>query len=194
MNSYKDNGVKNFLEKKFKLAQLYFSLALQEDPYDNELKMLVDLAYFGENMEEEALSLYDFYITTLKDKEEFNKSDLYEVMDSLEQGLHQINSLSATHELNNFILQESGISFEDFIKLVELKGSFKLVFENIMFSTKVLISKKEDFIYFLNLLLDNGFKEMAVNYFESALNLFPSEPALREFAKKIEFENDLYDK
>ena len=58
-------------------------------------------------------------------------------------------------------------------------------FENIMFSTRVIITKKEDFIDFLGKLVEHGFTEMALTYLESALNIYPSEKALVKLLEKL---------
>ena len=55
-----------------------------------------------------------------------------------------------------------------------------------MFSTKVIIHKKDDFIDFLEKLIDNGFKEVSMNYFESASQLYPHDEKLQQLVKKVE--------
>ncbi|MBN2832720.1 MAG: tetratricopeptide repeat protein, partial [Campylobacterales bacterium] len=79
-----------------------------------------------------------------------------------------------------------GIKYEDFLTLIESRGSFKEAFEDIMFSTKVIISKKEDFVDFLSKLMENGFVEMSLNYLESAVTLFPNDEQLLSLIKKVQ--------
>lgn len=67
--------------------------------------------------------------------------------------------------LKHVLMLENGIKYEDFIALIQSRGSFKEVFEDIMFSTKVIISRKEDFVDFLAKLIENGFVEVSLNYF-----------------------------
>ena len=81
---------------------------------------------------------------------------------------------------------ENGIKYEDFMALIESRGSFKEAFEDIMFSTKVIISKKEDFVDFLAKLIENGFIEMSLNYLESAVTLFPNDEQLLLLIKKVQ--------
>ena len=54
-----------------------------------------------------------------------------------------------------------------------------------MFSTRVVISEKRDFISFLDDLVTNGFNEMALNYLESASAIFPSSKKIRDLFDKI---------
>ncbi len=71
------------------------------------------------------------------------------------------------------------------MSLIEARGSFKEAFEDIMFSTKVIISRKEDFVDFLAKLIENGFVEISLNYLESAVTLFPNDEQLLTLIKKV---------
>ena len=81
---------------------------------------------------------------------------------------------------------ENGIKYEDFMSLIQSRGSFKEAFEDIMFSTKVIISRKEDFVDFLSKLMENGFVEISLNYLESAVTLFPNDEQLLTLIKKVQ--------
>jgi len=52
------------------------------------------------------------------------------------------------------------------------RGSFKKTFEDIMFSTKVVITDKEEFIDFVTKLAREGFDEMALGYLDASVSLF----------------------
>jgi hypothetical protein len=98
--------------------------------------------------------------------------------------------LSATAEIlmpsiKNRIDYENAISYEDFQSIVSQRGDFKRAFEDIMFSTKVIISEKKDFINFLESLVSNGFDEIALNYLESASSIFPSSKKIRDLFDKL---------
>jgi hypothetical protein len=56
--------------------------------------------------------------------------------------------------------------------LIENRGSFKKAFEDIMFSTKVVITEKDEFIDFVTQLANEGFDEMALNYLDATTSLF----------------------
>lgn len=186
MISHKRYGIKNFLKHDFENAMLHFSLALQEDPKNKELQTYLNLSALAKEKKEEAIALFEFYVASLKNKEDLGQDqDLNEVIDSLQLGLEKLHSIFEAKELDSFILEENGITYEDFLELVEQRGSFSRAFEDIMFSTRVLISKKEDFIHFLNLLVDNGFTQMALNYLESAVSLFPGDSSLQDVANRV---------
>jgi len=65
-----------------------------------------------------------------------------------------------------------GIRYSDFLTLVESRESFKKAFEDIMFSTKVVISDKDEFIDFVTKLSQEGFDEMALGYLDATSHLF----------------------
>lgn len=185
MISHKKRGVKSFLKRDFKSASIHFSLALQEDLEDEELMAYLDLTELAKVKEEEAYALFEFYHTNAKENNEPDLQGLKKTIDSLQAGLEKIKSVFENREIENILMQESGIIYEDFLDIVKKRGSFTRTFEDIMFSTRVLISKKEDFIHFLNLLVDNGFTDMALNYLESAVSIYPTDATLRDVANKL---------
>jgi tetratricopeptide (TPR) repeat protein len=173
-----------FVSKNYEQALFYYSLARQEDPQSQDVKvgvLLCDLAY---EMENEAHSLFDYYIIAKKENAE-NAADL------LEKIIFSIDgALSATAELlmpplKDRLDYENAISYDDFQKIVEKRGEFKRAFEDIMFSTRVVISDKKDFISFLDSLVTNGFNDMALNYLESASAIFPSSKKIRDLFDKL---------
>jgi hypothetical protein len=80
---------------------------------------------------------------------------------------------------------EDGILYKDFKALIDEGESFKETFENIMFSTRVIITQKEDFVDFLENLIEHGFAEMALSYLENALSVYPSDILLRKLLRKL---------
>jgi propanediol dehydratase large subunit len=58
------------------------------------------------------------------------------------------------------------------MQLVASRGDFKEAFEDIMFSTKVVITNRDEFIDFIKHLSTEGFQEMALSYLDVASNAF----------------------
>ena len=107
-----------------------------------------------------------------------------EILESMDGSLEKLSEVFA-EPLRERLEYEDGILYSDFKKLIDDGGDFKEVFENIMFSTRVIITKKEDFIDFLEKLIAHGFSEMALSYLENALSVYPTEKALRKLLKKL---------
>lgn len=185
MNNFKALGIESFHNREFSRALFYFSLALKENPHDKEARICAILADLAHDREEEALSLFEYYSTT-QDNSEENDAMLEEIIDSLEVGPEKLFSFFEQQALEEHLLEEDGIVYEDFIHLVQQKGGFKEAFEDIMFSTKVLISNKDDFISFLDQLIEHGYIEMSFNYLESAVSLFPNDSKIHSLIKKAQ--------
>ena len=135
-------------------------------------------------MEIEAHSLFDYYMIAKKENAENAAELLEKIILSID------GALSATAEIlmpsiKNRIDYENAISYEDFQEIVKKRGDFKRAFEDIMFSTRVVISEKKDFINFLDALVMSGFNDMALNYLESASAIFPSSKKIRELFDKL---------
>ena len=65
--------------------------------------------------------------------------------------------------------------------MVILKQSLRRSF----FSTKVVITQKNDFFDFVTRLIDNEYIDVALSYIDSANQVFPSDERLRELLNRI---------
>ncbi|RRS32879.1 MAG: hypothetical protein P794_00370 [Epsilonproteobacteria bacterium (ex Lamellibrachia satsuma)] len=159
-----------FLKGDYEKALRSYGLILKDYPSLDEARIGVYLSDLGAESEEEAQALFDYYQMIKAEKE-----NAVEIIDSL------INSLDITkhkiQELLNDPIQEEveygdGICYSDFLALVKSRGSFKKTFEDIMFSTKVVITDKDEFIDFVTRLANEGFDEMALGYLDATSSLF----------------------
>ncbi|MDD3462686.1 MAG: tetratricopeptide repeat protein [Sulfurospirillaceae bacterium] len=185
MNKYVKRGMDNFYKRNFSQAMFNFSMALSLNPTSKEARLGAILSDMASEKEEEATALFEYYIFAKESGEKNSEDVVEEIVDSVSSSIEEISSMLIEKEVETKINQENGIVYEDFIKLVSNRGSFKEAFEDIMFSTKVLISNKHDFIDFLDKLIDNGFVEMSLAYLESAIDLFPADEKLLSLIKKV---------
>ena len=155
-----------------------FALALSADPHSKEARIGAILCDMAIQNEDQAMALFEYYILTKENGAEDCEDVIEEIINSVEKHSDKIAHLFTENDLEAQINAENGIKYEDFMNLIQSRGSFKEAFEDIMFSTKVIISKKEDFIDFLSKLIENGFIEMSLNYLESAITLFPNDEQL----------------
>ena len=159
-----------FLEGDFTNALRDYGLLLKDYPTMDEAKVGVYLSDLGIDSSEEAQALFDYY-QVIKDE----KENAVEIIDSLIRSLD--NSKDTIKKLLIDPIEEQieyaeGIRYSDFLKLVESRGSFKKAFEDIMFSTKVVITNKDEFIDFVTRLNQEGFDEMALSYLDASSALF----------------------
>jgi len=159
-----------FLKGDFTNALRDYGLLLKDYPTMDEAKVGVFLSDLGIESSEEAQALFDYY-QVIKDE----KENAVEIIDSLIRSLD--SSKDAVKKLLIDPIEEhleysEGIRYSDFLKLVESRGSFKKAFEDIMFSTKVIITNKDEFIDFVTRLTKEGFDEMALSYLDASSSLF----------------------
>jgi len=159
-----------FLQGNFKNALRSYGLILKDHPSLDEAKVGVYLSDLGEENQDEAQALFDYYQIIKNDKE--NAVDIIdELITSLDTSKASIQHL--LHDDSEEALESTnGIRYSDFLILVESRGSFKKTFEDIMFSTKVIITNKEEFIDFVTKLSDEGFDKMALGYLDASSQLF----------------------
>ena len=173
MIDYKKIGIKYFKRSKFKDAIFYFSLAY-EKTREKDLLFLIQICSLGEENAEEAKLLFDYYMAKVRAGED-------------DEGVEEIlKILESRDEEGEYFEEQDAISYEDFKRAVYKDGSFKKVFENIMFSTKVMISNKDDFLEFLGNLIKNDFIDMSMNYLESAAVMFGGDERIDQLFKEIQ--------
>lgn len=188
MIKYKELASNSFFKREYKKALFYYGLALKDTPFDKESRIGALLADMAVEREDEAVALFEYYETT----KNLGQDSADEMIEQIINGV-DINSDYLTQLLDSLeehiVTMEDGIEYKDFLYLAESKESFKKTLEDIMFSTKIIIHKKEDFIDFVNLLLENGYRELALNYVENALAYYPTELFFQKKLKQLEHMN-----
>ena len=159
-----------FVNGEYRQSLQSYGLLLKDHPDLGEARVGVYLSDLGLESEDDAQALFDYY-QVIKTEQD----DAVEVIDNL---IHTLdNSKNSLQELLIDPLKEQadyedGIRYEDFMQLVASRGDFKEAFEDIMFSTKVVITNRDEFIDFIKHLSTEGFQEMALNYLDAASNAF----------------------
>jgi len=74
------------------------------------------------------------------------------------------------------------------VSLIEEKGDFRVAFENIMFSTKVIITNKDDFIDFIKRLISADYQDIALKYLDSIADNFNAYQDVYELYRLIDKE------
>ncbi|MEN4045886.1 MULTISPECIES: hypothetical protein [Sulfurimonas] len=174
----------NFSRAEYKNALDKFAQVLQNDPDSKEAFNGVILSEMAMSGEEGAEALFDYYeILREEDKEEAD-AIMSEILESMDGTLEKLSEVFA-EPLRNRLEFEEGILYSDFQKILDEGGDFVETFENIMFSTRVIITNKEDFLDFLDKLIEHDFAQMALTYLENALSVYPGDKLLRKLLKKL---------
>ncbi|MBV5321983.1 MAG: hypothetical protein JZU62_09855 [Sulfuricurvum sp.] len=173
-----------FLAGQYTDALREYSLVLKDFPESKEAyngAILSDMAMGGEAAGE---ALFDYY--TILRSEDAESADIIitEILETMDGTMDQLSGLF-DETIKQRLAYEDGIMYTEFKELVQNDNDFNRIFENIMFSTRVIITEKEDFVDFLDNLIDHGYKEMALSYLESALGVYPNDRQLRNLLRRL---------
>ncbi len=168
-NTLLKRAEEQFLRKDYDNAIKIYSLLLQEDPQHKDARVGVFLSDMGLESDEDAQALFDYY-QAIKDSNE----DAEKIIDELMQSIYATRIVIQEELLDGLdeAQIDEGIRYRDFVELVEAKGSFREAFEDIMFSTRVVIRDREEFIDFIERLIEAGYKEMALSYLDTLAESF----------------------
>lgn len=186
VNKYKTLALANesFSKSDFEQALRSYALVLKDYPGSKEAyngAILAEMAMSGEGGAE---ALFDYYAVLREDDAEQADIILSEILETMDGTLDQLGEI-VSQPLKERLEFEDGIMYSEFKAIVDEEGDFKRIFENIMFSTRVIISEKEDFVDFLDKLLQNNYYEMALTYLEGALAVHPNDKQLRKLLRRL---------
>lgn len=165
VNRLLKEGFKLFTHKYYERAYSYFERAFLLAPQNKEAKIGLFLTEHARDYPDSAHTTYEFYQHLLSSRTSKLKSQkqILKIIQSMDEATLMLSNnfknadSKKTHNLD-------GILYSDFLKAVSTRGSFKEAFEDIMFSSKLIFTKKKDFYHFLHQLIDNGFAEIGLEY------------------------------
>lgn len=194
INKYKTLALANdsFSKSEYAQALRNYALVLKDYPNSREAyngAILAEMAMSGESGAE---ALFDYYEVLREEDAEQADMIISEILETMDGTLDQLGELLTEPEKNR-LEYEDGILYSEFKELVKKEGDFKRIFENIMFSTRVIITEKEDFADFLEKLMRHGYKEMALSYLESALSVYSNDKQLRNLLRQLAKGSDIED-
>ena len=174
----------SFLKSDFQKALEKFAVVLQNYPNSKEAYNGVILSEMALSGEGGAEAIYEYYEILKEEDKESADEIIGEILQNMDGSLDKIGQL-LSEPFKDKLEYEDGILYEDFKNLVADGENFKEIFENVMFSTKVIITNKEDFLDFLENLIEHNFAQMALSHLENALSLYPSDKLLIKLFEKI---------
>lgn len=163
-----------------------YGLLLKDNPDLGEARVGVYLSDLGTESEDDAQALFDYYQVIKSEKEDAEEiiNNIIHTLDSSKNSLQEL----LVDPLKEAAEYEDGIRYEDFLQLIEDRGDFKRAFEDIMFSTRVVITSKDEFIDFIKHLAGEGFSDAALAYLDSAASAFDNDQSLFQLYELFEDE------
>ncbi len=174
-----------FVQKKFDKALFLYSQLSSNFPQNKEYPIYALFCDIATEDVQKAMSLYD-YFSIIKD-ENLDEAIRYveDIINAYDGDIDKM--MDILKDLSSSTVEAlDAIRYEDFKKLIKTRGSFRIAFEDIMFSTKVAIENKEDFFDFVNKLIDNGFENTAYTYLEGFNDYFSYDKEIENLYKKLE--------
>jgi len=174
----------SFSQSNYKSALEQYASVLQNYPNSKEAYNGVILSEMAMSGEGGAEALFDYYEILKEEDKESADIIMRDILKNMDGSLEKLSEVFA-QPLRDRLEFEDGILYQDFKNLIDEGADFKETFENIMFSTRVIITQKDDFMDFLDKLIEHDFAEMALTYLENALSVYPSDLLLRKLLKKL---------
>lgn len=174
-----------FVQKRFDEALFLYSQLSSNFPKNKEYPIYALFCDVASEDVQKAISLYD-YFSIIKD-ENLEEAIRYveDVINAYDGDIDKM--MEILKDLSTSTVESlDAIRYEDFKKLIESRGSFRIAFEDIMFSTKVAIENRDDFYDFVTKLIDNDFNSTAYTYLDGFNEYFSYDKEIEKLYKKLE--------
>lgn len=174
-----------FTQKKFDKALFLYSQLSSNFPQNKEYPIYALFCDIASEDEEKAISLYDYFSIVKDQNLEEAIRYVEDVVNAYDGDIDKM--MEVLKELSSSTVESlDAIRYEDFKKLIDSRGSFRIAFEDIMFSTKVAIENKDDFFDFVTKLIDNDFNSTAYTYLDGFNEYFSYDKEIEKLYKKLE--------
>ncbi|MCK5293055.1 MAG: hypothetical protein KAJ49_00260 [Arcobacteraceae bacterium] len=178
-----------FISKQYDKALFLYSQASSVEPTNVEYQLYAVFCDIASEDDEKGQSLFEYF--SIQKELDINNAIKY-IQDTI--GAYDGNNELMMQIIKDISAQTveslDAIDYRDFLELVESRGSFRIAYEDIMFSTKVAIKSKEDLIDFIEQLIDHNFITTAYSYLDGFNNLFSYDKDLINLYEKCEQKKD----
>lgn len=165
--NFKKIALNFFRQKDYKNAKIYLSLAYEQKP-GAALLNLIELCEFALKFPDEGEMLFEFYMKNCRAR-------------SINTEFARILEACESKRTQPF---EAALSYADFLQSEQQLG-FKQSFENIIFANRLVINNKNDFLDFLEKLLEHGYTDTMLGYMESVAQLFAGDEKFMRLQEKL---------
>ena len=173
-----------FANQEYDIAIFLYSQVLSYEPDNVEYKIYPIMCDIASENSEKGQALFEYFSI----QKDLNQDKAIEFVKDA------ISAYDGNNELMMKIFRDfsvqtieslDAIDYEDFLKLVDSRGSFREAYEDIMFSTKVAIKSKKDLIDFIEQLIDNDFSTTAYSYLDNFQKLFTFDEEISKLYEKL---------
>jgi tetratricopeptide (TPR) repeat protein len=173
-----------FTDGQYGKAIFLYGQVLLADPTNIEYQLYPIFCDIASEDTEKGQSLFDYFsVASQKDIDSAIKYTL-DVISAYDGNNEKMMEILKEFSLKNVEALDA-INYDDFEKLIKQRGSFKIAFQDIMFSTKVAIKSKDEFIEFVNKLIENDFEKTAYHYLDGFNEYFKYDQSIMELYNKL---------
>ena len=174
-----------FIQRKFEKALFLYSQLSSNFPENKEYPIYALFCDIASEDEEKAVSLYDYFSIVKEQNLEEAIRYVEDLINAYDGDIDKM--MEILKELSSSTIESlDAIRYEDFKRLINSRGSFRIAFEDIMFSTKVAIENKDDFFDFVTKLIYNDFNTTAYTYLDGFNEYFSYDKEIEKLYKKLE--------
>ncbi len=182
LNTLLTRAEEQFTSGKYENALRTYGQLLMEYPSYIDAQIGVYLCDIGLESAEEAQALFDYY--QIIKREQIDASEMMvNLLMTLDVSQGKVAELLNRYE--DKVEYKNGIDYEDFLKFIDERGDFRRAFEDIMFSTKIILKSKEEYILFINKLIEKGECELAIQFLDSLSNSFGNDQEIYALYHKL---------
>jgi tetratricopeptide (TPR) repeat protein len=174
----------SFTRREYSEALNMYTQVLTKNPTSKDARVGAILSDMASENESEAQALFDYYTIVKQESPDTAPNIIEGLIKSFDGNIEELSDI-LDNISGNKADDIDGISYDDFKMIVEETNDFKSSFENIIFSTKIIISDKDDFYSFIHDLIVHKYYEIALNYLESAANEFGHDEKIGELFIKL---------
>ena len=173
-----------FTAKYYDKALFLYSQIVSLEPDNVEYKLYCLFCDLGFDNDEKAQTLFDYFIIAKDEDLDAAVKYVEDVINAYDgDNVKMLDLLKDISDTN--VESLNAIEYDDFMELVKSRGSFKEAYQDIMFSTKVAITTKDDLLDFIDKLIENNFDKTAYSYLDGFNEYFSYDEALTELYERL---------
>jgi len=167
---------------KYENALTTYGLLLKENPTNGAAKIGAYLCDIGMESEEEAQALFDYY-QIIKEETGDAEEVMTNLISTLDTTKGQLSEL--LNPIEERIEYEDGIRYTDFLDFVDQRDDFATAFEDVMFSTRVILKGRDEYIEFISELMKRGEFKLAEEFLDSMGSAFGKDQEIYALYNKL---------
>ena len=173
-----------FSQKEYDKALFLYSQVASLYPTNIEYQLYCIFCDVSYENDEKAQNLFEYFSVSkdlnFDDAVKFVQETLDTYDNENDKMINLLKDISHTS-----VESLNAIEYKDFMELVDDRGSFKEAYQDIMFSTKVAISSKDDLVDFIDKLIENNFNDTAYTYLDGFNEFFSYDKDLINLYEKL---------